>query len=85
MDFHIGTVEHNPQQKFQRARLKLEKLRFQKKQMQAEKLEDLINEVNSGVPQPDFVSIAEQNRNKQANFIYSRYLKDPDNSVECKL
>jgi hypothetical protein len=53
--------------------------------MQAEKLEDLINEVNSGMPQPDFISIAEQNRNKQANFIYSRYLKDPDNSVECKL
>ena len=45
----------------------------------------MIEEVNAGVPQPDFISIAEQNRNKQANFIYTRYLKDPDNSVECKI
>lgn len=46
-------------------------------------LKDLLEDINSSQPGSDYISVAELARQKIANRIYTRYLKEPDKRLEC--
>lgn len=47
-------------------------------------LYDLLEDINSNQPVPEYTTVAELNRQKRANQIYTRYLKEPDRRLERK-